>query len=651
MSLKKYIAIAKSPKTALHYARKYGKNYASSGRYSVRRFLHVNEYRSLGRRINKSIPSFDQCNINVFVRKSSEEIASLLKEADLSRVVFSQAEKGLNNEFLVLNKTRKDMFDSVSGHYRWHEDFFEGYTYKMSYFSRARIVNARKGVDIKIPWETSRMQYLFSLAMAYQASRDEKYAIKIRHIITDFMECNDYDEGPNWNVSMEVGIRIANIVLAVELIRKSTSFDEDFYRRFVLCVYAHRKHIFNNLENVGGKTSNHFLGDLLGLATAVAACPFLPDSEKVREYVIDSLHHEISHQVQSDGSDFEGSTSYQRLVGELLCFTILAAEQIGFELSDDEKNRLTKMAEFEQSIRMHNGLVPQVGDNDSGRVFQLSEEETRDHTSCINLLLSLGKQSVLKHTIPDGFSCFWRSGLSKDEKLSAGELIESYDDFGALRFKGDHFYLFFTAGTPERKGMPGHTHNDLLSFLLSCNEEFITDPGSGEYTGHPEIRNELRSTRSHSTVQVDDIEQRLMVSDSLFQWYSKNNAKLEMRETLDSYVFSGRYSQEKAGYAHARTIVISKDERQVRIEDDVEAQAEEFTMRIPIHPAVSVDMNNGIVYLRGESSTLRVSGTWRLSLDEGFYSSQYHDTEKTKYVLCESNEHINSLLIERVIKD
>ena len=644
MSLKKYLVIAKSPRTAIQYVGKYGKYYASSLRYSVRKFCRINEYNSLNRKCRRAVPN--QSEVKAFTRRSLAEIEQLLQEPSLNKVVMEQAAKGMNNEWLILNRTRKNMFNSEKGHYRWHDDFFEHYTYKMSHYSRARKVNHQKGVDVKIPWETSRMQYLFSLALAYRKTHDVQYASKVQHIILDFMDCNDFDEGPNWNVSMEVGIRIANIILAVELIQDSEVMDETFYRRFALCVYAHQKHILNNLENIGGKTSNHFLGDILGLASSVAVCPYLPNSSKVKEYVIESLHHEIQHQVQSDGSDFEGSTSYQRLVGELLAFAILAAEQIGFELLPEERTLLARMAKFEQSIQMPNGLIPQIGDNDSGRVFQLSEEETRDHTSCVNLLLSLAQRVAPQVSANDGFECFWSKELKNNEEFCHEAVIEHYEDFQAARFKGKNLYLFFTAGTPEQKGMPGHAHNDLLSFVISVGEEFIVDPGSGEYTGHPDIRNQLRATKSHSTVQVNGTEQRSMVSDSLFQWYSGNTTKVKVEETDTLYQLSGDYHNARADYTHNRLVSISKDESVVNVLDSINSDKTCCVMHLPIYPDIKVETKEERVYLIGKQYTLVLSGSWKMSIIDGWYSPQYHELVNTKYVRCESAKGDNTLTIE-----
>ena len=67
-------------------------------------------------------------------------------------------------------------------------------------------------------------------------------------------------------------------------------------------------------------------------------------------------------------------------------------------------------------------------------------------------------------------------------------------------FVHDSVELIVTANeTQSYSGSGGHTHNDLLSFVLRVNgEEIITDPGTGNYTGDPTLRELLRSTGVHS---------------------------------------------------------------------------------------------------------------------------------------------------------
>jgi hypothetical protein len=91
---------------------------------------------------------------------------------------------------------------------------------------------------------------------------------------------------------------------------------------------------------------------------------------------------EVGAQFHPDGANFEASTSYHRLSAEMVTY----AAALALSLPADKQAalppaarafptahsaRLERMAEFVQHITKPSGLVPQIGDNDSGRFLKL----------------------------------------------------------------------------------------------------------------------------------------------------------------------------------------------------------------------------------------------------------------------------------------
>lgn len=568
----------------------------------------------------------DDKPIHVFLNISLSEIDTVIKTDEIIRnIIMNEAELALNNTWLILNRHRENMFDATRGHYRWTEDFVSGYVFPDCFFSDVRAKVVRKDVDIKIPWETARMQYLFSLALAYRATKDEKYADKIVHIIRDFILCCPVDTGANWNVSMEVGIRLANIVLACELIQDSKAFSNDFKTELAIISFQHMRHIRRYIENEKN-AGNHYLADLLGIATAVSAFPHLPKAAKNCAYAEKSLCRELKRQILPDGSDFEGSTSYHRLVGELLCFTVIALEKGGYVLSQSEKERLGKMSEFTQSIRMRNGLVPQIGDNDSGRVFLLSPENTRDHDSFLNLCSFVIERSMMYPPKKDGFFCFYGSEIPHVRNRDRLSRLMYYKDFSLIRYDNDKCYLAMCGTMPDAYGKSGHSHNDLLSFVLTIgDEEFVVDPGSGLYTGNINLRNNFRSVTSHSTISVDGQEQRVLSTQNAFMWLTSAKVTLEVYDTNDDLsVFGGKcsyLSNNGQNTEHSRKICIT--ENQVSIEDNVVGIRECCRLYLPLSPNVSVASSEKGFIVSGNKTKLEISGAWNFQIIETLYSNQY----------------------------
>ena len=524
----------------------------------------------------------------VFLQRDLKEIDVLIKSDEALRTfIIEEGERSFNNEWIILNSRRKDMYDTESGHYRWSEDIFTKYHYKSCFYMDARRQVTTKGTDIKVPWEISRMQSLFSLALAYRASADEKYVRKILDIIQDFSICCPVGDGVNWNVSMEVGIRISNILLACELIKDSRLFDETFKAFLAKIVYEHMIHIRRNLENEkdGG---NHLLADILGLAATSAAMPFLPGASYCATYAQKMISKELMRQVLPDGGHFEGSVSYHRLVGEILCFSVLAQQKLGFSLTTEESDRLFKMGQFTYGLRMPNGLVPQLGDNDSGRVFQMSCENTRDHDSFINLVATVTNGRIVYPDKKDGFSIFAPMDVSVDDNLFYTSSVCEYPYFKCIRVRDDMVFMTISGMTPESFNKVGHAHNDLLSFCLAIGEEeFIVDPGSGEYTGNTDIRHTLRSVNNHSTVAIDKYKQRLMPDDltQAFNWNSTAKSSLAFEQRQNEIRLKGKCSYLISlgkTIIHERTIDIYKD--RICIHDVVNDMREECSISLPVMP-------------------------------------------------------------------
>ena len=591
----------------------------------------------------------------VFLKMSLEEIDNVIQSnQELHALIMREGECSYNNEWIILNSRRKDMFDAKSGHYRWTEDFFTKFQYKSCFYMDARRQAILKGTDVKVPWEIARMQSLFSLGLAYRASTNEKYVSKIIDIIRDFVICCPYKDGVNWNVSMEVSIRISNILLACELVKDSQLFDESFKRLLAQIVYEHMIHIRKNIENEkdGG---NHLLADILGLAVTSAAMPFLPGASDCAAYAQKMIHKELMRQVLADGGHFEGSVSYHRLVGEILCFSVLAQQKLGFSLTSEENERLLKMGEFTHSLRMPNGLVPQFGDNDSGRVFQLTNENTRDHDSFINLVTTVVSGRIVYPNKKDGFFVFAPEDTLVDRKLFPAAKICEYPYFKLIKVQNNNLYLAFCGMTPELVNKVGHSHNDLLSFWLTVgDEEFIVDPGSGEYTGNIEVRNKLRSVNNHSTVSIDRHEQRQIPDDptQVFMWRSTAESSLNCEQRQNDIRIKGKCSYIlPSGKLVTHERIIDMVDNRIRFHDIVSDLEKECSISLPILPGREVKIDKNIVSIFGKEYAIRISGSWLFSKDNSCYAQQYKTVVKNNIIHGISNLKENWMQIHIYLRN
>jgi len=109
--------------------------------------------------------------------------------------------------------------------------------------------------------------------------------------------------------------------------------------------------------------------------------------------------------VYPDGVDFEGSISYHRLVTELFLSATLLCLKNGIDFPRWYMNHIEKMIEFVMYYTKPDGTVPQIGDNDDGRLHILSNYgnwNRLDH----RYLLSVGAVLFKRQDFKDAASKF-----------------------------------------------------------------------------------------------------------------------------------------------------------------------------------------------------------------------------------------------------
>jgi len=298
----------------------------------------------------------------------------------------------------------------------WQLDFKSGYRWLENTWYRDIGFGPPSGRDIKMPWELARMQHLPHLALAHALATNgrpgfespERYAREFRNQILDFLALNPPRFGVNWRCSMDVGIRVANVLVAYDWFRASgLHFDEEFEQVLKRGVFDHGRHLIENLEWYSGVRGNHYLANIVGLLFVAAYLPSNPETDAWLAFAVQELIREVEFQFYEDGSNFEASTCYHTLSAEMVYFgtaLVLALPEVKcraleryehkflrtrprlnpapipqYTLANGVKSpfpasyfeRLERMAEFTAHIIKPNNQVPQFGDNDSGRFLRL----------------------------------------------------------------------------------------------------------------------------------------------------------------------------------------------------------------------------------------------------------------------------------------
>ena len=493
----------------------------------------------------------------------------------------------IGNAIRAAEASRAHRFDllgsgpcDLGGTIDWHRDFKSGFRWKPRTFSTRVRYGHDPGVDVKVPWELSRFQHLPTLGKAYWYTGDGRYAAEFVAQVSHWIATNPPRFGVNWACTMEIAIRAFNWLWGAAFFRDAPEATPAFWRELARSLLAHGRYVLNNLERgADGITSNHYLADLAGLFGLGLGCPFFREAAAWRHLALAEVCREMERQVHPDGGDYESSIPYHRLVTEMFLAVAILCRRNGLGLPEGFLPRLERMLEFTLWYTKPDGLAPQVGDNDDGRLHILAgygSWDPRDHRH----LLATGGEFLGRDDLrAAGAACpeeaVWLTGRWRPEGPRAGTPVpgsRAFPETGIALMRHAGLYLLIACGAVGTRGIGNHKHNDVLSFELHADgEDLIVDPGSYLYTPEPAWRNRFRSTAAHNTVMVDGAEQNRFGEGGLFWLHADASPRwLAWESGTDADFFAGEHD----GYArladpvvHRREIRLLKPARVIEITD------------------------------------------------------------------------------------
>lgn len=509
--------------------------------------------------------------------------------------VVAEAEAVLRQSVTVLHQPQ-----ALGERIDWHCDARSGFTWPRVHFSRIRPIDLERRADIKFPWELSRFHFGVTLGAAYWLTGEERYATGLIERLRDWVEANPPRVGVNWVCSMEVAIRAANLLWSLALIRPSAALDDVTLLRMFTVLWQHGHHLAHHLENRGDVRGNHYLSNLVGLLYLAGGCPWFAESPSWFDGSVRALREEMETQVLDDGVTFEASTSYHRLVTELMLHAVWLGAVVTGETSGPLPTlallpaarrvfgtafveRLERMCEFTVHATRPDGLVPQIGDNDSGRLvrFPVPGQVCTDHRHVLAVAgewfdrpawRCLGQPAVAE--------AIWLScGFVNAGPAAALPRVSSrgFTSSGFYFLRHDDDYCAVHGAPAGCGGRGSHSHGDNLSVeWCAGGRPLLIDPGTGTYSRDPATRRLFRSTGYHNTVQIDGREQWEPVPGDLFPIRAVSQCRvIDWIPGEDRDVWAGEVRWNAAGtdpIVHRRRLEFVKAARQWTVQDSIEGR-------------------------------------------------------------------------------
>ncbi|MGN7165698.1 alginate lyase family protein [Paenibacillus cellulositrophicus] len=580
----------------------------------------------------------------LFDPQDKKRYTELLRKGGADTEIIRQADRICAHEFDLLGSGPVSLGEQLP----WHEDFKSGFRWEPRYYKRIRTVDLSNRADVKVPWELSRFQHVFTLGKAYWLTGREAYALEFQAQLDDWIQENPPEMSVNWTCAMDVAIRAVNWIAGIYFFRDSPSLPEAFWDRLHASLYRHGGFIMDNLENTGEHTGNHYLSNLAGL---IGLGLYFGDievrgkgisSSSPKEwlaYGIRETEREMFVQVNGDGSNYEASTSYHRLVAELFVLASVWCRSNGIEFTPEYMKRLEKMHEFMLDLMKQDGRTPVVGDADDGHVMIASGYGRWAPADCRHMLAVAGELFDRDDFRAAGRlhreEAMWIAGLSTLRPYAAPERALSsrpcaaYPDGGYYVLRSSLAYCLVRCGELSFRGHGAHSHNDQLSFELQVSgQDIFVDPGAYIYSADYRLRNLFRSTGMHNTVQVGGHEQNDFDEHELFLMREQTFARcVAFREGF----FAGSHSgyAGKCGVIHRRVFDFHEGELTLSDRlDPVSPGAEEireFTASFMLAPGAAAAQTDGIVLIRQAGVTIHMSfeGASAIQLEDSWVSERY----------------------------
>jgi hypothetical protein len=561
-----------------------------------------------------------------------------------ARELIARADRVCRSEFDILGYGSLSFGEPVN----WHLDPVADKESPQVHWSRLDFLEPGVVGDHKVVWELNRHQWLLDLGQAWRLTGDEKYATCFVERLKDWIERNPYTRGINWCSALETAMRSLSWLWALVLFRDAPALTPDRFQALLGELQRHAVFIERYLSHYFAPNT-HLTVEALALYTMGTLLPELQGGTRWRSLGRRILLEQLPLQVPKGGVFFEQSTRYQYYTAELyLYFAVLAAR------NDDPlpglvRDRLGEMLHVLLDLRRPDGTVPQIGDTDGGWLCPLLRREVGDYRAIFStaaLFLDDPQLAWAAGSPTHEAFCFLGRAAVKDwENLSPEPpptrklVVHGAGDYVVMRtgWTSDSHQLIFDTGTFGCPYSGAHGHADLLAIQCSAfGENYLVDPGTGCYTADSLWREHFRSTRAHSTVRVDDLDQA--ETNGPFAWVDRPSAELTGTEDRPDRQFAAAqhqaYTRLPDPVVHRRRIWLLDSSLWLIVDELLGTTRHAVELRFQFAPLPVRHEHHGWIRAQGRSSNLLmktfastelnadlVSGD--LSPPAGWYSPNY----------------------------
>ena len=421
----------------------------------------------------------------------------------------------------------------------------------------------------KFAWEAGRLTMLPTLALAWRLTGERAHAERAARWLDDFCAKNPLGRGLHHTSGIEMAVRVTTMSWTLALLEGS-GLPADPAPALGL-VAQQALHCRDHLS-LGSSANNHLIAEYGAMATAGALFPALRQADALLDAGLAGLERECLRQIHPDGVTAEQAFGYLPFVWELLLYPLLAGEAAGRAAPPAVKARLAASLEFARTLRLPDGRLPQVGDEDDGRVLLAAEGASRLDLVGDALAAWLGNDALSD----EGALARLLFGRTSGARVAADGRHE-FESGGWTVWREHGLLVTFGHGPLGLGAIAAHGHADALALTVFRGDDAVVlDPGTFAYHEDPQARDRFRGTPAHATIHFEGRSQSRMAGP--FLW----GARARVRREGDGYRCSWA-----GGERHWRKVEVAAG--RITIHDSVSRPGAELVF--PLDPLAKVELD------------------------------------------------------------
>lgn len=549
------------------------------------------------------------------------------------------------------NNIWRSCFDENRPEDQWPDDFY----WAIDFGDRPD----KPGRDVKLNWEVNRLQFLLTLGACWRLTGDPIYSRSARSILDSWLDSVIYPLGPQWASNLEVAIRSLSLVRCCLIFIDSDDWDFDFLIKVIASIELSLDHLENELTTHHTQ-GNHLLGESAALWQVSLLCPFLKRSRQRILKASRILNRLVPRLILSDGVYAEQSTSYAKFVLEFLIPLLSAKSGTDTGLSDISRELIRKSLYFLDTISDTNGILPMIGDSDSGSALGFYMDDFWNIGSLlVSGAVAFDEPNLCRKvkSFPAESFLFWGDrGVSWHELNCSGPVdavsdstrsvpqIERFPDGGLVIARRKGLSIIFDVGPMGKAPGYEHGHSDGLSVQLWLDDNpLLIDPGTFVYNGKTSWRKYFKGSSAHNVIRLDSRDQSISLGS--FRWASSPVIKkTEIRQNGNHIYLAGTIHLEKAIWTRRLS---SSSDNAVLILDEIRCAAgSPVELNLVFDPSWGIISSDDDAPTRGEGDAGMLLFGWEANAVEilrgdekitgGWLSRLYGKLEKTSNMRAET---------------